>query len=154
LNMLFVGKGVAGGRVYCEGLLKGLAAVDSSDEYTVYTRSDTRLPLQLGERFRQVKAPVLETSNLWRTIWAYGVLPGRVRHGRFDLLHGLGSLSPRARGCPLVLTVHDLIHRHFPESVPLGHRQFMRFVLPVVARRADRIIVPSRYSNREVVEHL
>src|SRR5262245_8505638 len=33
LNMLFVAPGLAGGRVYCEGLLKGLQAVGGEDEY-------------------------------------------------------------------------------------------------------------------------
>ena len=38
LNMLFVAAGLAGGRIYCEGLLRGLAAVDQENEYVVYTR--------------------------------------------------------------------------------------------------------------------
>jgi glycosyltransferase involved in cell wall biosynthesis len=154
LNMLFVAPGLAGGRVYCEGLLGGLSRMDRDNTYDVYTRRDIRLPELLPERFRHICAPVPGPSVLWRTAWEYGVLPGEVRRRSADLFHGLGSLSPVVKGRPVVLTIHDLIYLHFPQSVPLGHRLFMRYVLPQVARRADRVIVPSHCTAREVVRHL
>ena len=78
---------------------------------------------------------------------------GCARRG-YTACHALGSLSPRLRKVPMVLTIHDLIYRHFPESVPLGHRLFMRAVQPGAARRADRVIVDSAHGAREVVELL
>jgi glycosyltransferase involved in cell wall biosynthesis len=154
LNMLFVAPGVAGGRVYCEGLLRGLAAVDADNEYVAYTRRGVRLPGTDGLRFHQVEAPVAPESTLWRTLWEYRRLPRLVAHERFDLFHGLGSLSPSSRSCPFVLTIHDLLYLHFPASLPLGHRLFMRRVHPAVARRADRVIVPSEWTRRDVMERL
>ena len=44
LDLLFVAPGVAGGRVYAEGLLRGLAAVDRDNDYWCHVRRDTRLP--------------------------------------------------------------------------------------------------------------
>jgi glycosyltransferase involved in cell wall biosynthesis len=154
LNMLFVAPGLAGGRVYCEGLLGGLAAVDRANEYVIYTRRDTRLPDLPPGRFRQVRAPVSGTSTVWRTFWEYRRLPEHVRRGGFGLFHGLGTLSPAARSCPFVLTIHDLVYRHFPQSPPLGYYLFMRWKHSKVARQADRVIVPSRCTAREAVEYL
>jgi glycosyltransferase involved in cell wall biosynthesis len=153
-NMLFVAPGVAGGRVYCEGLLRGLAAVDPANDYVIYTRRDTRLPDLPPERFRQVCAPVSGHSTVWRTFWEYKLLPRKVRRGGFQLFHGLGSLSPASRSCPFVLTIHDVLYRHFPRSLPLGYYLFMRGMHGRVARRADRVIVPSHCSAREAVELL
>lgn len=153
LNMLFVAPGLAGGRVYCEGLLKGLAA-DGHNEYAVYTRRGVKLPDLDPARFRQVEVPVAPGSTVWRTVWEYRRLPRAVRREGFDLFHGLGSLSPAPRSCPLVLTVHDLIYRHFPESLPLGPRLFMRCVHGPLARRADRVIAVSHHVAREVVTYL
>jgi glycosyltransferase involved in cell wall biosynthesis len=107
-----------------------------------------------GERFRQVQAPVPGRSMVWRTLWEYGLLTRQARKRRCDVFHGLGSLSPAARSCPFVLTIHDVIYRHFPASVSLPDRWFRRLVHPVVARRADRVIVPSQCSAREAVEFL
>jgi glycosyltransferase involved in cell wall biosynthesis len=53
-----------------------------------------------------------------------------------------------------VLTIHDLIFHHFPETVPRGHRWFMQAVLPRVARRAFRIIVPSRNTADDAIKFL
>jgi glycosyltransferase involved in cell wall biosynthesis len=153
-NMIFVAPGVAGGRVYCEGLLRGLAAVDLTNAYVIYTRRDTQFPDLPPERFHQVCAPVSGGSTLWRTFWEYKVLPHKVRRGGFQLFHGLGSLSPASHSCPFVLTVHDVIYRHFPKSLPLGYYLFMRWMHARVARRADRVIVPSQCSAREAVEFL
>jgi glycosyltransferase involved in cell wall biosynthesis len=152
--MLFVAPGIAGGRVYCEGLLRGLAAVDGVHEYVIYTRRGTELSKLPADRFVQVRAPVSGGSAVWRTLWEYGILPRYVSRGGFQLFHGLGSLSPAIRTCPVVLTIHDLIYRHFPDSIPLGYRVFMGHVLPAVARRADRVIVPSRRTMEDVVGYL
>jgi glycosyltransferase involved in cell wall biosynthesis len=155
LNMLFVGGGVAGGRVYCEGLLRGLAGVAPvSDHYVAFARQGVSLP-PLPDRFEVFRAPVSGDSVLGRTAWEYLRLPGAVRGGRFDLFHALGSLSPSPpRGVPFVLTVHDQIYRHFPASMPVGHRLFSRFVQPRSARRAARVIVPSASARDDVIRFL
>jgi glycosyltransferase involved in cell wall biosynthesis len=154
LNLMYVGSGVAGGRVYAEGLLRGLARVDPENEYVAFTRRGLRLPELPPGRFRQHAAPVSDASTLWRTAWEYGALPRHVRRGSFAVFHGLGNVSPLARPCPLVLTVHDVLCRHYPQSLPLGYRLFLQAVLPAVARRADRVIVLSRAMAEEVVRHL
>jgi glycosyltransferase involved in cell wall biosynthesis len=155
LNALYVGDGVAGGRVYRDGLLEGLAAVGPHPfEFDVFTRRSPPLPALPPDLFRAVEAPVSGTSTVGRTVWEYAVLPGRVRRGGYGAYHALGSLSPRVRGVPVVLTIHDLIYRHFPQSVPLGYRLFMRAVQPGAARHADRIIAVSAHVAREVVELL
>lgn len=154
LNMLFVAPGVAGGRVYCEGLLRGLAAVDREHEFWCYTRRDVSLPPVPTERFHQVTAPVQAGSLVWRTLWEFMALPRAARKDGIQLLHGLGNVSPAGRGCPFVLTIHDLIYRAFPQSLPFGHRCFLHAVQPAVARRADRILVPSRHSLDDVVRQL
>jgi glycosyltransferase involved in cell wall biosynthesis len=156
LNALYVGDGVAGGRVYRDGLLRGLAAVGAANPFAfdVFTRRGPNLPALPPDRFRTVLAPVSGSSTIGRTLWEYTVLPGRIRRGGFTAYHALGSLSPRVRKVPTVLTIHDLIYRHYPESVPLGYRLFMRAVQPGAARRADRVVVSSNHVAREVVEQL
>lgn len=154
LNMVFVVPRLAGGRVYCEELLRGLAEIDPDNEYLVYTRRNIRLPQLPQPQFRQIEVPVGEGSVLWRTAWEYGCLPRQVRADGSHLFHGLGSLSPLVRGRLVVLTIHDLIYHHFPQSVSKGQWLFSEWVLPLVARRAQRIIVPSRFTAKDVVENL
>ncbi len=154
LNALYVGAGLAGGRVYLEGLLRGLATLSDDTQFTVFVRQGVQLPT-LPDRFKVVVAPVAPTSVLKRTLWEYGSLPRHIRPGEFDIFHGLGSVSPSPpRGVKFVLTVHDLIYRHFPASMPTGHRVFTRWVQRSVALTADRVIVPSQASRDDTVQFL
>jgi glycosyltransferase involved in cell wall biosynthesis len=154
LNAIYVGDGVAGGRVYRDGLLRGLAAVESPFAFDVCTRRGPDLPPLPADRFRAVEASISGRSTLRRTAWEYGVLPGRVRRGGYAVFHSLGGLSPRVRGIPVVLTIHDLIFQDFPESIGRLDRLFRKAVLPRAARRADRMIVDSYAVGRAVVERL
>jgi glycosyltransferase involved in cell wall biosynthesis len=154
LNAIYVGDGVAGGRVYRDGLLRGLAAVGSPFAFDVLTRRGPDLPPLPAERFRAVEAPVSGRSTLRRTLWEYGVLPVRVRRGGYAVYHALGGLSPRVRGVPVILTIHDLIFQDFPASTGRLDRLFRTVVLPRAARRADRVIVDSLAVGRQVVERL
>lgn len=155
LNALYVGGGVAGGKVYRDGLLRGLAAVgDPQFSFDVFTRRTPDLPPALPHSIRSRPAPVPDASTARRTWWEYLRLPAVVRGGGYAVYHALGSLTPRVRGVPVVLTVHDLIYRQFPSSVPLGYRAFMHAVQPRVARRADRVIVDSMFVGGEVEELL
>lgn len=154
MNLLYIAPDLAGGRVYAEGLLKALAQVENKHEYVLFTRQGVTLPALDPERFRQVVAPVAPESALWRTAWEYGLLAGEAKRQGVQLFHGLGTLSPASRHCPFVLTIHDIIYRHFPESLPLGHRWFMRLMHPRVARQADLVIVPSTVSGQDAVSRL
>src|SRR5215472_9991634 len=103
LNMMLVAPGVAGGRIYCEGLLRGLAATAGpEDEFVVFTRRDTALPALPTERMSHFSAPVGGGSFVWRTLWEYGLMAREVRRQRCELLHGLGNVSPNARRRPFV----------------------------------------------------
>lgn len=156
LNALYVGGGVAGGKVYRDGLLQGLAALDGIGdiEFDLFTRRPSDLPDELLPRVRVIEAPIAQGSTFGRTAWEYAILPRVLRRGGYSACHALGSLSPRLRDTPLVLTLHDLIYRRFPESVPWGYRTFMHAVQPRIARESERVIVPSRYVAQEVMEQL
>src|SRR5262245_35356253 len=122
LNLMFLAPGIAGGRVYAEELLRGLAELDDGNDYVLFCRQDIALPDLPPERFSILRTPVAAASVLWRTLWEYGVLPRRVRSASVQLWHGLGNLSPMVPGLPFVLTIHDVIYRDFPQSLPIGYR--------------------------------
>ncbi|VTR93089.1 Glycosyl transferase group 1 OS=Sphaerobacter thermophilus (strain DSM 20745 / S 6022) GN=Sthe_0904 PE=4 SV=1: Glyco_trans_4_4: Glycos_transf_1 [Gemmata massiliana] len=154
LNALMIAPGLAGDRVYCEELIRALTAAPGDDEFVVFVRCATTLPSCQSDRVRLVQTPVPQRSTIRRTVWEYGFLPRAVRRAGLDLIHGLGGRSPAVRGVPFVLSIADLIYRQFPQSVPLAPRLFMRLVQPYMAQRADRVIVPSASTARQVVELL
>jgi glycosyltransferase involved in cell wall biosynthesis len=68
-----------------------------------------------------------------------------------DLLHSLANTGPARGRFRRVVTVHDLIHRTHPDA-HFGVRAFgMRALVPLAARRSDRVIAPSRATRDDIV---
>ena len=90
----------------------------------------------------------------WRTfVWL-----GQLTHAGFDalvpdceLFHATEHLLLPLRGCPSVLTVHDLIFNLFPKQHKRLNRWYLNLALPLYCRRADRIICVSESTKADLL---
>ena len=75
-----------------------------------------------GPRCEFHVSPAPSTSKPARVAAELTWLPWRARRDRLQLLHSLGTTSPPL--CPVssVVTVHDVIYHHFPDTFPLASR--------------------------------
>lgn len=89
-----------------------------------------------------------------RIVGELALLPARLRRDRIDLLHSVANIGPLRAGRPHVLTIHDLIYRHYPEMHPGVAHRLIDLVLPRVASRATLIGTPSQASRDDVIELL
>ena len=69
---------------------------------------------------------------------------------RIDLLHSLASTAPGWGPYRQVVTIHDLIYATIPETHPGIRAWGMRALVPLAARRSDRIITDSRATADDV----
>ncbi len=84
--------------------------------------------------------------------WSVG-LPRYVREQRLSLFHGTNYDVPLQHRCATVLTIHDLSQLLHPETHPRRSVSRARRRLPLMARTADAIIVPTESVRAEVCEH-
>jgi glycosyltransferase involved in cell wall biosynthesis len=70
--------------------------------------------------------------------------------GPFDLYHGTNYVAPWWSAAPVVLTVHDLTVRLFPDTHP-WRRRAMHALLPARCRRAARVIADSGATRDDLV---
>jgi glycosyltransferase involved in cell wall biosynthesis len=70
---------------------------------------------------------------------------------RFDVLWATNFVPPPTRTRRLVLTVHDLAFRRFPESAPMATRRWLTR-LDRAVRQAAHVIVPSAATRRDLVD--
>jgi len=96
-----------------------------------------------------VRVPVGLLGRHW---WSIG-LPGYIRREKLDLFHGTNYDVPLRHHCATVLTIHDLSQLLHPETHPRRSVNRARRRLPLMARTADAIIVPTETVRREVLEH-
>jgi len=97
----------------------------------------------LGDRARTV------ARDLW---WHQAGVIRAARRAGCGLLHLPAGLGPVRSAFPIVVTVHDLIVRRFPQLFPLWHRTYTRAVLPRLALAARRVIAVSEATKRDLVE--
>jgi glycosyltransferase involved in cell wall biosynthesis len=79
------------------------------------------------------------------------LLPVAAGRARVDVLHSLGTTAPLVSPCPTVVTVHDLIYEHFPQTFPAAARWGLRTLVGPAARRATRVLAISQATRTDVV---
>jgi glycosyltransferase involved in cell wall biosynthesis len=97
-----------------------------------------------------VRAPVNAFTKHW---WTIG-LPRYIRQNSIELFHGTNYDIPVWGGCATVLSIHDLSALLYPETHVARRVWRTRRRLPLMARKATRIIVPTESVKSEVCEHL
>ena len=138
---------------YTLELAHALARIASEDHFELVSplpylpRPELKAPSNL--QFTQPKLNALD-RRFW---WQVG-LPRYIRRSRFNLFHGTNYSVPLFKPCSTVVTIHDLSLLLWPQTHAQHLSRRARWRLPLMARRADAIIVPSQSIKAEVCEHL
>src|SRR5919202_610462 len=102
---------------YVEGLLSGMAALDSPPELllTLFSiRGSVPAPLPAGTRPAPRRAPARLLRRTWsRSSWP----PVEFLTGRVDAFHGTNFMQPPAARAGGVLTIHDLAFLRYAHTV-------------------------------------
>jgi glycosyltransferase involved in cell wall biosynthesis len=149
VNLVFLVPGESGGfEVYARQLLPRLAAAAPADwRFTAFVGEEAA-----GGSFGmdEVVVPV-RASN--RVEWVRGeqqYLPRLARRAGCDVVHSLASTAPVWGRFKRVVTIHDLIYRRFPEAHLGLKARGMALLVPLAARRADRVIAVSEATASDI----
>lgn len=136
---------------YMHHLISALTRLPASaaDEISVFTsswkdRPAANLAAELGARVVDLRIPVRVLNALWHRLeWPsvemLGVSP--------DVVHAAHPLLMPARHAAQIVTIHDLFFLAAPESTRAEIRRDYAALAPRHARRADAIVVNSRYTG-------
>jgi glycosyltransferase involved in cell wall biosynthesis len=147
-----------GFKTYTTYLVRGLAAIDRVNEYVLYTDrapegSADALPANMRVRV------LAESLQFVGMAWREQVLLARAaRQDRLDVLHCPALTAPLTPGCPLVVTIHDMLWQQSrqaqrPATVPLRRRLMQTYYAQVSARsarRADVVLTVSQAAAAEI----
>lgn len=158
LNLLYLlPQRVGGTEIYARRLVGALAEQRPDVAFVAFVSREAMEPLA-GEgwpanvtlrelRVRAASKPVRIAAEL-------GLLPVAARRAQVDVLHSLGTTAPVAAPCPTVVTVHDLIYEHYPQTFPTAARWGLRALVGPAARRATRVLAISQATATDVVQRL
>jgi glycosyltransferase involved in cell wall biosynthesis len=148
LNLIFLVPNETGGmETYARELIPRLAD-GGGVRLTAFVNREAA-----GEDFG-VESEVVPVGARNRLEWVRGeqaLLPRLARRAGVDLVHSLGGTAPGwGRFCRIV-TIHDLHFRTVPEAHFGVRGQGMRVLVPLAARRSNRVIAVSRTARDELV---
>lgn len=153
----------AGGfKTYSTYLIEALTRLDSANEYVLYLDRDAgRGPAWLAERnctLRVIPGDTPLVGMPWRE---QVQLARAAARDRLDLFHAPCLTAPLHLGCPLVVTIHDMIW-HTPPAKPvraLGLKRalmarYYQTVPKLAVQRAAAVITVSQAAKRRIVAEL
>jgi glycosyltransferase involved in cell wall biosynthesis len=150
INGRFLTQGVTGVQRYARELVGALDTIlDATAEFKITVMSP-RLskppPVWRNIELKQV-------GHLQGHLWEQFELPW---HSRGKLLFCPGNTAPIISllgSQPIVVTVHDLSYKYFPEAYRLAFRLWYSFIIPLVLSRANRVITVSKSERQAILEH-
>ena len=155
LNLVYLTPRATGGtETVARELIPELVAAAPEHRFTAFVNRDTiGTPGPWSDLIDAVEVPV---RALNRVEWVRGeqqLLPGLARRAGVDLLHSLANTSPVWGRFRRVVTIHDLIYHVVPQSGAGIRARGMRMLVPLAARRCQRIIVDAA-ATRDDLERL
>src|SRR4051794_18984621 len=158
LNVLYLVPGKVGGtEIYVRRVIAEMAGERPDLDFVVYCGREAAPSLaQEGwpenVAIRPVRIPA--AIKPLRALAEITVLPLLARRDGVRLLHSLGTTAPPFMRVPSVVTVHDLIYLHYPQTFPWPARLGLRALVGPGARNAERVLVISAAGGRDVAEQL
>jgi glycosyltransferase involved in cell wall biosynthesis len=156
LNLVFLVPGETGGmEVYARELIPELVVAAPGVRFTAFVSREAAAAGDgpWGDLIEAVTVPVNARNRLEWVRGEQEYLPRLAARAGVDVLHSLASTAPAWGRFRRVVTIHDLNYRIVPEA-HLGLRGLgMRILVPMAARRSDRIIVDAA-STRSDLERL
>jgi alpha-1,3-rhamnosyl/mannosyltransferase len=150
VNMTWCVPGAVGGSE--EYLVRQILGLDTTEiEPTLFVpRGFSDAHPELRDRCVMVEADNDGTSRVRRILdessWLFRRTEG------FSLVHHGGGTIPTIHRSPALLTIHDLQYRAFPEYFSRKKLTYLRAVMPMSARRASAIAVPTEFVKSTVCE--
>ena len=141
-------QGGTGDVTYFRSLLHAIAHLTSKSQLHLYYREFDSERENLAAHYANIHTHGLNFPVGW--LWNQCALSPHLARDGMDALHSqylLPTWAPR----PMIVTIHDITFRLFPEWFPPRPRKLMNFLIPLAAGRAQKIITGSQNSKDDMV---
>jgi len=156
IDIRLIGKKRTGDEVVIFNLVKNLALIDSKNEYILLTDADgkeqlkqinNRLGIKNKTNFKIVSLPACN-----RFAWNFWTLPRYLRKDPVDIYH-TQYITPWfvPKKIKIVTIIHDISFNFFPQLVGFLDLVFLKTLIPISFKRADKIIAVSQFTRDEII---
>jgi len=157
LNLIFLVPEETGGmEVYARELIPALLQAAPDARFTAFVNRETAA-YGRGPWTEAIPSVTVPVNARQRVQWVLGeqvVLPRLAAANGIEVMHSLASTAPAWGGGRRVVTVHDLIYARFPEAHAGMRALGMRALVPLAARRSNRVIAISQSTRADLMDLL
>jgi glycosyltransferase involved in cell wall biosynthesis len=158
IDIRLIGKKRTGDEVVIFNLVKGLAQLDSNHEFELLTDAKdenvlNEISQQLGiaqkKNFKIVSVPCKN-----RFAWNFWTLPNYLRKNPVDIYH-TQYITPWfvPKTIKIVTIIHDISFNFFPKFIKFSDLLFLRTLIPISIKRADKVVGVSQFTRAEIIEY-
>jgi len=153
-----IGKKRTGDEVVFFNLVKNLALIDEKNNYQLLTDILDReilkkIKYDLGlENKSNFEIITLKTKNKFS--WNFWTLPNYLRKNP-PAIYLTQYITPFfvPKRIKILTIIHDISFRVFPQMIKFGDLFFLRLLIPLALRRADKIIAVSQFTRDEIIKY-
>jgi hypothetical protein len=142
---------------YTQKLIENLEKIDKKNQYFIFLRKS---------RWNEYKATNSNFKKVLANYQWYGwkeqiLFPFKIQKHKIDLMHFTHFNAPIFYRKDFIVTIHDLILRHFPTSrknlrnflfYPFKNSMY-KLAFKQAVKRAKKIIAVSRYTKKEILKY-
>jgi glycosyltransferase involved in cell wall biosynthesis len=152
LNLVFLVPNETGGmEIYARHLIESLGRVRPDIRLTAFiNRNATGQPGPWND-IESVTVPVNSRNRVAWVLADQLLVPPLAMRARVELLHSPANLAPSWGRFKRLLTVHDLIHKTFPEAHEGLRAKAVGVIMPLGIRRSHRLIADSASTKDDLV---
>lgn len=133
---------------YTYQLINSLNKLDNLNQYLLFTPEGHDSDIILKNNFKVHPIADSMASNFWDDV----NIPNLLYDKNMDIYHvpqnGVGL--PFEKNCPFVITLHDTIPLHMPETVGERYLNIFTKEMGNIVNRSDGIITVSEYSKEDI----
>lgn len=135
---------------YVRSLLAALAEIDKVNEYVLYAHKD--FDFKLPPRFSKRSGALTRYGS----VWMQAELPFWLTQDNIDVFWGTQHILPLRMSKKIkgILTMHDLVHYVFPETMKPLNLFINRLIIPPSVHRTDAIVAISHWTLSDVKKYL
>jgi len=158
IDIRLIGKNRTGDEAVFFNLTKNLASLDNANEYYLFTdvidenelaEIKVRLDVVKKNKFKIIS---IKTKN--KFLWNFWNLPLYLRKNPVDV-YLTQYITPFfvSKKIKIITIIHDISFNFFPQFIKKSDIFFLRILLPISIRRADKILGVSKFTLNEVVKY-
>lgn len=156
IDIRTINKPRSGVGYYVTNLIQKLQEIDKDNDYCLISNNgEYENTFRAQPNFENHRTCISNENHLFGDFWESFYLPRLLEKKNVSVFHGPAFMVPLIkRNMGTVVTIHDIVSFIMPDTIPMKYAFYMRNLIKLVSRRADRIISVSESTKKDLITWL